>query len=325
MRLMKISALVLFGGTALGWLSYSFWLAYQPLPVILQGQIEAQQYNISSKVPGRINKIMVKKGDLVKEGQLIFTLYSPEIEAKLIQARASRDAADALSEQAQKGARSQEITAARDMWQQAKAAADLLEKTYQRIENLYHSGVMPEQKRDEVYTQMQAARFNENGALQLYHMAREGAREETKRAAAGKAKMAAGAVAEVEAYAADTRIHSWHDGEVSQILLQSGELSPQGFPIVSILDMNDCWAVFHIREDVLSQYTKGGQILVQIPALGEKKYPFIIDYVAVMGDFATWRATNTQRGFDMRTFEIEARPLTPINGLRVGMGVLLSQ
>ncbi len=325
MRLMKISALVLFGVAAVGWLGYSFWLAYQPLPVIIQGQIEAQQYNISSKVPGRIDKVMVKKGDLVKEGQLIFTLYSPEIEAKLIQARASQDAADALSEQAQKGARSQEITAARDRWQQAKAAADLLEKTYQRIENLYHSGVMPEQKRDEVYTQMQAARFNENGALQLYHMAREGAREETKRAAAGKAKMAAGAVAEVEAYAADTRIHSWHDGEVSQILLRSGELAPQGFPIVSILDMNDCWAVFHIREDVLSHYTKGGQILVQIPALGEKEYPFIIDYVAVMGDFATWRATNTQRGFDMRTFEIEARPLTPIDGLRVGMSVLLAQ
>jgi HlyD family secretion protein len=325
MRSLKILALVLFGGAAVGWLGYSFWLAYQPLPVIVQGQIEAQQYNISSKVPGRIDKVMVKKGDLVKAGQLIFTLYSPEIEAKLIQARASQDAADALSEQAQKGARSQEITAARDRWQQAKAAADLLEKTYQRIENLYHSGVMPEQKRDEVYTQMQAARFNENGALQLYHMAREGAREETKRAAAGKAKMAAGAVAEVEAYAADTRIHSWHDGEVSQILLRSGELSPQGFPIVSILDMNDCWAVFHIREDVLSHYTKGSQILVQIPALGEKKYPFIIDYVAVMGDFATWRATNTQKGFDMRTFEIEARTLTPIDGLRVGMSVLVSE
>ncbi len=325
MRFVKISALVLFCGAAVGWLCYSFWLAYQPLPVIVQGQIEAQQYNISSKVPGRIDKIMVKKGDLVKKGQLIFTIYSPEIEAKLIQARASQDAADALSEKAQKGARSQEIKAARNRWQQAKAAADLLEKTHQRIENLYHSGVMPEQKRDEVYTRMQAARFSENGALQLYRMAKEGAREETKRAAAGKAKMAAGAVAEVEAYEADTRIHSWHDGEVSQILLQSGELAPQGFPIVSILDMNDCWAVFHIREDMLSQYTKGSKLLVQIPALGEKKYPFIIRYVAVMGDFATWRATNTRKGFDMRTFEIEARPLTPIDGLRVGMGVLLAQ
>jgi len=138
-------------------------------------------------------------------------------------------------------------------------------------------------------------------------------------------QVAAGAVAEVEAYAADTRIHSWNDGEVSQILLRSGELAPQGFPIVSILDMKDCWAVFHIREDMLSQYTKGVKILVQVPALGEKEYPFIIDYVAVMGDFATWRATNTQKGFDMRTFEIEARPLTPIEGLRVGMGVLLAQ
>ena len=319
------SDLIIFIGMAVGWIGYSFWLAYQPQPIIVQGQIEAQQYNISSKVAGRIDKVMVKKGDLVKEGQLIFTLYSPEIKAKLTQARAAQDAADAMSEQAQKGARSQEITAARDQWRQAKAAADLLEKTYQRIENLYRSGVMPEQKRDEVYTQMQAARFQENAALQLYGMAKEGAREGTKKAAAGKANMAAGAVAEVEAYAADTRINSWHNGEVTQILLQSGELAPQGFPIVSILDMNDSWAVFHIREDMLKAYPKGQKILVQIPALGDKKHPFIIHHVAVMGEFATWRATNTRKGFDMRTFEIEARPLTPIDGLRVGMGVLLTQ
>ena len=325
MRFIKTMALIIFAGAAVGWLGYSFWLAYQPVPAIIQGQIEAQQYNISSKVAGRIDKIMVKKGDLVEKGQLIFTIFSPEIEAKLIQAKAGRDAADAMSEQAQEGARSQEIRAAKDQWQQAKAAADLLEKTYQRIENLYRDGVLPEQKRDEVYTQMQAARFRENGALQLYHMAREGAREGTKKAAAGKAKMAAGAVAEVEAYAAETRIDSWHNGEVSQILLQSGELAPQGFPIVSILDMNDCWAVFHIREDMLKEYPKGQEILVQIPALGEKKYPFIIRHVAVMGDFATWRATNTRKGFDMRTFEVEARPVNPIDGLRVGMGVLLAQ
>ena len=107
--------------------------------------------------------------------------------------------------------------------------------------------MVPEQKRDEVHTQLKAARFTSNGAYQMYLLAEEGAREETKKAAAEKVRMAEGAVSEVEAYVAETRIESWHDGEVSQVLLREGELAPQGFPVVTIIDMNDAWAVFHVR------------------------------------------------------------------------------
>ncbi len=323
MRPAKTVLLIIFATAGVGWLCYNFWLAYQPIPPVIQGQIEAQQYNISSKVPGRIDKIMVKKGDSVKKGELIFTIYSPEIEAKLEQAKAGKDAADAMSEQAQKGARKQEIAAAHDKWQQAKAATELLEKTYKRIKNLYIGGVVAEQKMDETHTKLKAARFTENAALQLYNMTKEGAREGTKKAAAGKARMAAGAVAEVEAYAADTRIKSWHSGEISQLLLQSGELAPQGFPVVTMLDMTDSWAVFHIREDILSSYNKDQEFYVRIPALGESRYTFKVSHVAVMGDFATWRATNSSKGFDMRTFEIEARPVQKIDNLRVGMSVII--
>lgn len=102
-------------------------------------------------------------------------------------------------------------------------------KTYNRVNNLYKDGVVAEQKRDEALTQWQASKYTESAAFQMYEMAKEGARSETKVAAAEKARMASGAVAEVEAYAKDTQIYSWFDGEVSQVLLQSGELAPQGF------------------------------------------------------------------------------------------------
>ncbi|MBW1636951.1 MAG: efflux RND transporter periplasmic adaptor subunit [Deltaproteobacteria bacterium] len=325
MRVIKTLIMLISAAAIVAWLCYSFWVAYQPVPPVIQGQIEAQQYNISSKVAGRLEKILVKKGDIVKKGQLVFTIYSPEIEAKLDQARAGKDTADAMVEQTEKGARTQEIGAARDKWQQAKAATDLLEITFKRIENLYRDGVIAEQKRDEAATKLKAARYTENAALQLYQMTREGAREETKKAVAGKARMAAGAVAEVEAYAADTRIVSLFNGEVSQLLLQAGELAPQGFPVVTVIDMKDSWAVFHIREDNLSKYNKGQEFKARIPALGEEIYTFKVSHVAVMGDFATWRATNTSKGFDMRTFEVEARPPAPIDNLRVGMSVIVAE
>ena len=307
------------------WLIYTFYLAYLPAPERLQGQIEAQHYSISSKVPGRIEKVLVRKGDEVNRGDLIFTILSPEIQAKLQQAQAGEKAAEALSEQAEKGARAQEIAAAKTQWQKAKAANELMEKTYNRVNNLFKDGIVAEQKRDEAFTQWQAAKYTEGSAYQMYALTKEGAREEVKKAAKEQKNMATGAVAEVEAYIADTKINSWHNGEVSQVLLSEGELAPQGFPVVTIVDINDAWAIFHIREDSLKDYPKGQKIAVRIPALGEDDFTFEIAHVAVMGDFATWRATDSAQGFDMRTFEVEARPLEHIPLLRVGMSVLLNR
>ena len=43
----------------------------------------------------------------------------------------------------------------------------------------------------------------------------------------------------------------------------------------------------------------------------------------VLPDFATWRATRGGAGFDVRTFEVRARPARPIAGARPGMSVLV--
>lgn len=306
----------------IGWIGNSFYQAYLPKPIRIQGQIEAQQYSISSKVAGRIEEIMVKKGDIVKKGDPIFTIYSPEIEAKLEQAIAGKEAAGAMAQQAENGARDQQINAAKDQWNKAKAATKLMEKTYQRIDNLFQDGVVAEQKRDEVLTKWQAAKYTESAAFQMYQMAKEGAREETKRAAAEKVRMAEGAVAEVEAYAIDTKIMSWFNGEVSQVLLNSGELAPQGFPVVTVIDMQDAWAVFNVREDNLKHFNKGTKFSAYLPAL-DKNIEFEVMYIAVMGDFATWRATDASQGFDLRTYEVEAKPVNEMDNLRVGMSVVV--
>ncbi|MDK9737040.1 efflux RND transporter periplasmic adaptor subunit [Vibrio sp. D404a] len=305
-----------------GWVGYSFYQAYLPQPIKIQGQIDAQQYSISSKVPGRVDQVFVRKGDTVEKGQLVFSLLSPEIDAKLEQAKAGEKAAGALAQEAEKGARDQQIQAAKDQWLKAKAAADLMEKTYQRVNNLYKDGVVAEQKRDEAKTQWQAAKYTESAALQMYKLAQEGARDETKFAAAQKALMAAGAVAEVEAYAKDTQIHSWFNGEVAQVLLSSGELAPQGFPVVTVIDTQDAWAVLNVREDHLKYFEKGTQFEAYLPAL-DKNVTFEVSHIAVMGDFATWRSTDAAQGFDLRTFEIEARPVGNQDTLRMGMSLVV--
>ncbi|MCK8045837.1 efflux RND transporter periplasmic adaptor subunit [Shewanella sp. 1CM18E] len=318
-RILAILALIVL----IGALVYGLILAYTPKPQLLQGQIEAREYNVSSKVPGRVEEVLVRRGDKVTEGDLLYAIYSPELKAKLMQAEGGRDAALAMQQEADNGARKQQVAASKEQWLKAQAAAKLARTTFDRVEVLFNEGVLARQKRDEAFTQWQAAKYTEQAALAMYQMADEGARVETKAAAAGNARMAEGAVNEVTAILSDSQMRSPKTGEISEVLLQAGELAPSGFPVVSLIDMSDAWAVFQVREDQLKQFKQADVLKLTIPAL-DQQVEFTVSHISVMGDFATWRATESGHDFDMRTFQVELRPNQPIADLRVGMSVLFT-
>ncbi|KPU83493.1 membrane protein [Psychromonas sp. PRT-SC03] len=305
-------------------LIYGAYLAYSPKVEMLQGQIEAREYNISSKVAGRIEQIMVKRGDWVKTGDLLYAINSPELNAKLMQAEGGRDAANAMLLKADNGARKQQIQASKEQWKKASVAEKLALTTYDRVQSLFDEGVIARQKRDEAFTQWQASKYSKQAAFVMYQMSREGARAETKAAAAGQVRIAEGIVNEVNAVLEDSQMRAPLNAQVSDVLLQKGELAPRGFPVVSLIDMQDSWAVFQIREDQLKQFKEGNKIMLSIPAL-DKKAEFEVTYIAVMADFTTWRATENGHDFDMRTFQVELRPTAEIENLRVGMSVLLQK
>lgn len=303
---------------------YTFIVVMKPEPIILQGEVEAKQYNVASKIPGRILDVAVERGQQVKKGDFIFSIDSPEIDAKMANANAARSAASAQSRKAQNGAQQEDITAAYSTYVKAEAAALFSEKTFARVQNLYNEGVVPEQKRDEAETRMKAARETANAAKAIWQKAEKGARDEDKAAAAAMVKRADAAIAEVEAYLAETSINAIADGEVSGVNVESGELVSTGFPVVTILDLKDIWVTLYIREDFMSHFKLGSTFKAVIPALDGETFDFKVKYISPTGSFARWNATKTSGEFDLKSFEIEARPATKINGLRPGMTAVVT-
>lgn len=290
----------------------------------LQGHVEARELIVSSKVPGRIGSIMVERGQRVSVNDLIFTIESPELDAKLRQAEAGRDAVAAIARQAEVGAREQEIAIARESWEKAKVAEELFRNTYERIQALYDSGVVALQHRDEAYAQWQASKLTTQSAQQFYDMVQEGTRDELVEAARAEAAMADAAVDEVNVFQADTQIFSWLDGEVSNVIMHPGEIVPPGFPVVTLVNMSEAYVILAVREDLLAHFSMGNIVQGDIPSLGLTNVDFEVRHIAVMGDFATWRATDTRQGWDLRTFEVELVPVEPIDEWRVGMSVLVT-
>lgn len=291
-------------------------------PEVIQGQMDVTEYRVSSKVPGRILEIRVQEGDYVHVGDTLAILDAPEVNAKKEQANAVEEAASAMSEMAKKGARQEQIQGAYQLWQQAKAALEIHEKSYQRVQKLFDEGVLSEQKRDEAYAQYTAAQAQAKAAESQYNMAVNGARREEKMAAAAKVQQARGVVAEVSSYIGETVQIAQMEGEVTDIYPHVGELVGTGSPIMSVAIMQDMWASFNIREDQLSGMKIGDEVETYIPAF-DKTLKMKVYYMKDQGSYAVWKATKANGRYDLKTFEVKARPIEKIEGLRPGMSVII--
>ena len=297
-------------------------LALDRDPDIIQGQVEVTEYRVSSKVPGRILELRVSEGDYVKAGDTLAILDAPEVRAKMEQARSAESAAAALELKAQNGARKEQIQGAYSVLQQAKAGYEIAEKSYQRIQRLYDEGVMSAQKRDEVYANYKAMEAQMKAAQSQYDMAVNGARMEDKLAASAQVGRAKGAVQEVNSYIHETVQIAQMEGEVADIYPKVGELVGTGSPIMSIAVMDDMWGTFNIREDQLDGMKVGSEFTAFVPAFN-KDIKMKVYYLKDQGSYAVWKATKANGQYDLKTFEVKARPVEKLEGLRPGMSLII--
>ena len=293
-------------------------------PDVIQGQVEVSEYRVSSKVPGRILELRVKEGDYVKAGDTLAIIDAPEVRAKMEQAQSAQSAAAALELKAQNGARKEQIQGAYSVLQQAKAGFEIAEKSYNRIQRLYDEGVMSAQKRDEVYANYKAMEAQMKAAQSQYDMAVNGARMEDKLAAAAQVGRAKGAVNEVTSYIHETVQIAQKEGEVSDVYPKVGELVGTGSPIMSIAMMDDMWGTFNVREDQLDGMQVGSEFTVFVPAFN-KDIKMKVYFMKDQGSYAVWKATKANGQYDLKTFEVKARPVEKIEGLRPGMSLIIKK
>ena len=301
-------------------------LALRPEKTLIQGEAEAAEYRVSGKVPGRIEMYLYEEGEQVKKGDTLVVIYSPEVEAKKAQALAAREMAEAVNQKAKNGARNEQIQGAYELYQKAKAGEEIYRKSYERVQRLFDKGVVSAQKRDEVEAEYKAAQATVKAARSQYQMALSGAREEDKAAAEAQVARVDGILQEVAAAEAEKYLLSPCDGEVSELFPKVGELVGQGSPVMSIVDLNDVWFTFAVREDMLSRFPLGSVVEVVLPALGNNvKYPLTVTHIKAMGTYATWRSTKQNGGYDVRTFDVKCRPTATIPNLRPGMTALVME
>lgn len=186
---------------------------------------------------------------------------------------------------------------------------------------------MARQKRDESFAQYQATQAQTEAARLQYDIAMEGARSEDKSAATAQVAQVDAKLEEALVAKQEANLKSPIAGIVDSVIVSPGEVIGQGVPLLTLVDTNKQWVVLNVTETYLNQFAIGQQFTGTIPALSSTERPytkqFTVYATSTLSDFATWRPTNNDDGFDVRTFEVKARPTTPDSRIRSGMSVIV--
>jgi HlyD family secretion protein len=311
--------LILLGGLfALGTL---LWFATRPPPLTVQGEVSVNRVDISPRVSGRVLKLPVNVGDTIGRGNLLAELESPQLAAALIAARAALAVAKADLDRVN-STRPETIAARKADVGAAEADVVLTQATYDRQAQLFRSADAPQARVDEATRNLESAIRKREAAQAALQLAIKGSSDEEKALAAAQVKQAEATLNQRNVDVAELTIRSPISGQVTTRIAELGENFSAGAPLFSLIDMDNPWFTFNVREDLLAGLKIGDRFEVTVPALKSQAIPVRVTVINVQGQYATWRATRATGDFDLRTFEVRAVSLQPVQGLRPGMSAI---
>ena len=314
-----LAAIILIGAALSG---YALWAMTAPKAMIVQGEVEATRIDLAARVSGRVTGTPVDFGDRVTQGQVAVVLDSPQLRAALVTAQAALGVAEANRDQVF-STRPETIDARKAELAKAQADVVLAQKTYDRISQLQQRAVSSTQDLDQASNQLDAAMRGVDAAQANLLLATNGNSPEQKAVAQAQAGQAKAQVEQTEADIAELQVIAPIDGEVTARMAELGKNFAAGSPLLSVVDVDNAWFTFNLREDLLAGMKIGDTLSVHVPALNDRVIAAKVTAINVQGSYANWRATKATGDFDLRTFSLRALPVQRDAQLRPGMSALI--
>lgn len=322
-RVFMILGLLLVG--SLAW----YWFTSRPSPDLhLIGTVDANEVEVSSKIPGRVQQLLVQEGDQVQAGQLIAVIESQDLLAAEAAAQATvasqqqklNETED--TERQTKGEVSSatlsseaQVSAAEAALAQAQANLEKQTADTSRTVALAKQGIMSQQSSEEAVASLQAdqaavdsAKHNVAAAQAALQQARA---HELQAVAAGKTVASTrDAVANARALAQQaavevgySKVYAPVTGRVDVWASRQGEVVTAGQTIVTIMDLSQTWVYAPLPETEADAVKLGDGLRVTMPS-GDTVDGKVIAKGAE-ADFATQRDINGGRKRDIKTVQIK--------------------
>src|SRR5499427_8909371 len=301
----------------------SIWFLVRPQPLLVQGEVDATRFDIAARVDGRVGEIPVERGQDVAAGAVLVKIDNPETLAKNEQALAASIVAEAQLANVNVGTRAEVIAARKAELERAQASVVLAQKTYDRVSQLAEHGNAPIARLDQATDALHESQRNVDQTKSAYEQAVNGYTKEEHEIAAAAVKKAIADIAAVQSIIEQMVVYAPAASQVYQRNVEPGEYVSPGVPLVTLIDLNDMWIHFDLREDLVKTLKVGDRFGVRIPALSDRRILVEVKLIATQGEYAGWRASRGSGDFDLRTFSIRAYPVDKVAELRPGMSAYL--
>jgi len=301
----------------------SIWYLVRPQPLLVQGEVDATRLDIAARVDGRVAEIPVERGQDVAAGAVLVRIDNPETIAKNQQAIAARIVAEAQLANINVGTRPEVIAARKAELERAQASVVLAQKTYDRVSQLAEHGNAPVARLDQATDSLHEDQRAVDQAQSAYDQAVNGYTKEEHEIAEANVGKAIADIKEVQSIIDQMVVYAPVASQVYQRNVEPGEYVSPGVPLVTLIDLNDMWVHFDLREDLVKTIKVGDRFDLRIPALADRRITVEVKLIATKGEYASWRATRATGDFDLRTFSIRAYPVDKVPELRPGMSAYL--
>lgn len=306
-------------------LLFVVWIIYYSFSsttMSLQGEVEVNRVDVAARVQGRASEINYNVGDNVKQGDVLAILSSPALMAQRDLVQSQLDVAIA-NRNITYSTRQETIDAQKAALEKAQADLLLAKQSYDRLQQLSEKNLISKQQYDEASNQLAVAERARDAAKANYDLTVNGNSAEAKALADAQVKQAQSALEQINVEVKELTVVSPIDGQITNRIAEIGQLYNPGTPLFSLVNLDDAWVTFNVREDWLNNAKVGDVYKITIPAL-KKQISVEITAINALGSYANWRATKATGDFDLKTFEVRAKPVEKVEGLRPGMSATIS-
>lgn len=275
---------------------------------VIQGKVERDEIAVVGKIAGRIDKILVQEGDLVKKGDTLAILSIPEVDAKKAQAQGAVKSAEAQYEMSVHGATINQLQQLNAKKYALTEQYQFAKKSLQRLEAMVKDSLIPQQQYDEAFAKYSGAQAQLMAVDSEIADVKNGVRVEQQIMALGQQDRALGALQEVKVAENERYIIAPQDMQVDLITLKLGELALPGYTLFKGALNETTYFRFTVPESELKNYQKGNEIVVNIPYLS-KEIKGEIKNIKQIGAYANIATAYPDYDAQDPLYEMTVRPI----------------
>lgn len=274
----------------------------------IQGKTEMEEINVTGKIAGRINSLLVKEGDFVQKGDTLAILDIPELDAKKSQAAGAIESASAQYQMTRKGATANQMVQLRAKQSALQEQYAFAQKSIDRLKNMVQDSLIPQQTYDEAYAKYEGAKSQLAAVNAEIADVAHGAREEQQLMALGQKTRALGAMQEVNAASNERYILAPANMTIESITLKPGELALPGYTLFKGTLPGSTYFRFTLPENELGKIKKEMELTVHL-VYNNQDINCKINRVKQLPSYANIATAYPDYDIQQSLFEIQAVPL----------------